>query len=139
MSRSVNRVTLIGNAGADPRVTETEKGTRVAHVSLATNRVFTVDGEEEQRTDWHRLTFWGRSADTVERYLRKGSRLYVEGRIEYGSYEKEGVTVPSVDVVVRDFVLLDPRENGGRRVDDHELGAAGTDESDEPEEAELGV
>lgn len=133
MSRSVNRVTLIGNAGADPRVTTTEKGTAVAHVSLATNRVFTVDGEEEKRTDWHRLTFWGRSADTVERYLRKGSRLYVDGRIEYGSYEKEGVTVPSVDVVVRDFVLLDPRENGARPVDDD--GA----EMDELEEAELGV
>lgn len=134
MSRSVNRVTLIGNAGADPRVSETEKGTRVAHVSLATNRVFTVDGEEERRTDWHRLTFWGRSADTVERYLRKGSRLYVEGRIEYGSYEKEGVDVPSVDVVVRDFVLLDPRENGGRPVGDATAGEAG-----EAEEAEVGV
>lgn len=133
MSRSVNRVTLIGNAGADPRVTTTEKGTAVAHVSLATNRVFTVDGEEEKRTDWHRLTFWGRSADTVERYLRKGSRLYVDGRIEYGSYEKEGVTVPSVDIVVRDFVLLDPRENGARPAD-----GAGS-ELDEAEEAGLGV
>ncbi len=137
MSRSVNRVTLIGNAGADPRVTETEKGTRVAHVSLATNRVFTVDGEEEQRTDWHRLTFWGRSADTVERYLRKGTRLYVDGRIEYGSYEKEGVTVPSVDIVVRDFVLLDPRENGGRRGDGE--GAAEGEEDEAEEEAGLGV
>lgn len=134
MSRSVNRVTLIGNAGADPRVTTTEKGTAVAHVSLATNRVFTVDGEEEKRTDWHRLTFWGRSADTVERYLRKGTRLYVDGRIEYGSYEKEGVTVPSVDIVVRDFVLLDPRENGGRPSEDGEDA-----ELDELEEAELGV
>lgn len=137
MSRSVNRVTLIGNAGADPRVTETEKGTRVAHVSLATNRVFTVDGEEEQRTDWHRLTFWGRSADTVERYLRKGTRLYVDGRIEYGSYEKEGVTVPSVDIVVRDFVLLDPRENGGRRSDGEGAGVGEEDEAEE--EAGLGV
>lgn len=137
MGRSVNRVTLIGNAGADPRVTETEKGTRVAHVSLATNRVFTVDGEEEQRTDWHRLTFWGRSADTVERYLRKGTRLYVDGRIEYGSYEKEGVTVPSVDIVVRDFVLLDPRENGGGRADGD--GAADAEEDEAGEEAGLGV
>lgn len=136
MSRSVNRVTLIGNAGADPRVSETEKGTPVAHVSLATNRVFTVDGEEEERTDWHRLTFWGRSADTVERYLRKGSRLYVDGRIEYGSYEKEGVTVPSVDIVVRDFVLLDRRENGGRRVDGGEGQIEGVEDG---EEAGLGV
>ncbi|MFB6240681.1 MAG: single-stranded DNA-binding protein [Gemmatimonadota bacterium] len=130
MSRSVNRVTLIGNAGGDPRVTETKKGTKVAHVSMATNRVFTVDGEEERRTDWHRLTFWGASAETVGRYLRKGSRLYVDGRIEYGSYEKEGVTVPSVDVVVRDFVLLDSAENGSRD---------GATEAEEREEAGLGA
>lgn len=111
MSRSVNRVILIGNAGSDPDVRETGKGTRVAHVSLATNRRYTIDGREKQRTDWHRLTFWGKNADTVERYLRKGTRVYVEGRIEYGSYERDEVTIPTTDVVVRDFVFLDPGES----------------------------
>lgn len=109
MSRSVNRVTLVGNAGSDPDVRETGKGTRVAHVSLATNRSYEVDGEEQRRTDWHRLTFWGRAAEAAERYVRKGTRLYVEGRIEYGSYERDGVTIPTVDVVVQDFVFLDGR------------------------------
>lgn len=113
MGRSVNRVTLIGNAGGDPRITETEKGTRVAHLSLATDRRFVVDDEERQRTEWHRLTFWGKNADTAELLLRKGSRIYVEGRIEYGAYERDGVEVPTTDIVVRHFVLLD-----GRRDDD---------------------
>ncbi len=109
MSRSVNRLTLIGNAGSDPEVRTTSRGTAVAHVSLATNRRYEVDGEEQQRTDWHRLTFWGRQAETAERFVRKGSRLYVEGRVEYGSYERDGVSIPTADVVVREFVLLDAR------------------------------
>lgn len=108
MSRSVNRVILVGNAGSDPDVRETQGGTRVAHVSLATNRLFSFNGRQQEKTEWHRLTFWGKRAGTVENYLRKGTRIYVEGRIEYGSYDRDGVSVPTTDVVVRDFVFLDP-------------------------------
>lgn len=109
MSRTVNRVILVGNAGSDPDLRETGTGTPVAHLSLATNRVFQRNGEEQRRTDWHRLTFWGRMAETVERYVRKGSRLFIEGRLEYGSFEREGISIPTVDVIVQDFVMLDPR------------------------------
>lgn len=126
MSRSVNRVILVGNAGSDPDVRETDKGTRVAHVSLATDRSYETDGGTRQRTDWHRLTFWGGAAETVEAYLRKGTRLYVEGRIEYGSYERDEVTIPTTDIVVRDFVFLDPRETPA---------SADGDGADEEEEA----
>ena len=110
MSRSVNRIILVGNAGSEPDVRQTAAGVTVAHVSLATNRVFNRDGELQRRTDWHRLTFWGKSAEAIEKYLRKGNRLFVEGRIEYGSYERDGVNVPTTDVIVQDFVFLDPRE-----------------------------
>lgn len=120
MSRSVNRVILVGNAGSDPDLRETSKGTPVAHVSLATNRIFKVDGREQQRTDWHRLTFWGGAAEAVGTYLRKGTRLYVEGRIEYGSYERDDVTIPTADVVVEDFVFLDPSERARERQDGDE-------------------
>ncbi len=109
MSRSVNRVILVGNAGSDPDVRETGTGTPVAHLSLATNRIFSRNGEIQRRTDWHRLTFWGRSVEIVERFVRKGARLYVEGRIEYGSFERDGISIPTVDVVVQDFVMLDRR------------------------------
>lgn len=112
MSRSVNRVILVGNAGADPDVRRTSNGRTVAHLSLATNRVFLREGEQQQRTDWHRLTFWSGAAETVERYVRRGSRIYVEGRLEYGSYDREGVSIPTADVIVQEFVMLD-RKNGG--------------------------
>lgn len=131
MSRSVNRVILIGNAGSDPDLQETGSGKRVAHLSLATNRVYRSDGEERRRTDWHRLTFWEKAAEIVERYVRKGARLYVEGRIEYGSYERDGVTIPTVDVVVQDFVMLDRRDAGAA--------AEGPDWLPEEEEAEEAV
>jgi single-strand DNA-binding protein len=118
MSRTVNRVTLLGNAGSEPDVRDTGSGTRVAHLSLATNRLFRQNGESHQRTDWHRLTFWGRQAETVERYVNKGAKLYIEGRIEYGSYDREGVAVPTVDVVVEEFVMLDPRPIDADEVDE---------------------
>ncbi|MDX1393192.1 MAG: single-stranded DNA-binding protein [Gemmatimonadota bacterium] len=109
MARTVNRVILVGNTGSDPELRETSSGTPVAHVSLATNRTFRRNGETQERTDWHRLTFWGRAAETIERYVTKGNRLYVEGRLEYGSFDRDGVPIPTVDVVVENFVMLDPR------------------------------
>lgn len=121
MARSVNRVTLVGNVGSDPDLRETGNGTPVAHLSLATDRRFRRNGELETRTDWHRLTFWGKAAETAGEYVRKGSRLFVEGRIEYGSYERDGVQIPTADIVVRDFVMLDGRLGGS---------VAGEDEPD---------
>ena len=112
MSRSVNRVILVGNAGSDPDVRETPSGSTVAHLSLATNRVFQHNGQEQRKTEWHRLTFWAGAAQTVEKWVRKGTRMYVEGRIEYGSYDRDGVTIPTADVIVQEFVFLDQRANG---------------------------
>jgi single-strand DNA-binding protein len=106
MSRSINKVILVGNIGRDPDVQTTAAGTRVAHVSLATSRRVPVDGGFEDRTEWHRLTMWDRLAQVAEEYVRKGDRVYVEGRIEYDSYEKNGVTVPTAEVQVRELVML---------------------------------
>ncbi len=112
MSRSVNRVILVGNAGADPDVRETPSGSTVAHLSLATNRTYQQNGQEQKKTEWHRLTFWAGAARTVEKWVRKGTRMYVEGRIEYGSYDRDGVMIPTTDVVVQEFVFLDQKPNG---------------------------
>ncbi|MCL7972846.1 MAG: single-stranded DNA-binding protein [marine benthic group bacterium] len=112
MSRSVNRVILVGNAGADPDVRETPSGSTVAHLSLATNRTYQQNGQEQKKTEWHRLTFWAGAARTIEKWVRKGTRMYVEGRIEYGSYDRDGVTIPTTDVVVQEFVFLDRKPNG---------------------------
>jgi single-strand DNA-binding protein len=110
MSRSVNKIILVGNVGQDPDVQETSNGTKVAHLSVATNRRMSGNGEElQERADWHRLTMWNRLAQFAEDYVSKGDRIYVEGRLEYDSYEREGVTIPTADVNVRELVLLSPR------------------------------
>lgn len=111
MSRSVNKVILVGNVGRDPDIRQTKNGTKVAHFSLATNRRRppTADEEVEERTDWHRLTLWNRLAQFAEDYVTTGDRLYVEGRLEYDSYERDGVSIPTVEVNVREVVLLSPR------------------------------
>lgn len=106
MSRSINKITLVGHVGRDPDVRETQSGKKVAHLSVATNRRTTVGGEEGERTDWHRLTFWGKLAQFAEDYIRTGERLYVEGRLEYDSYERDGVTIPSAEVHVDEVLLL---------------------------------
>lgn len=115
MSRSVNKIILVGNAGRDPDVQTTSGGTRVAHVSLATSRRIPRDGSVEERTEWHRLTLWDRLAEIAEDHVRKGDRLYVEGRMEYDSFERDGVTVPTAEVNVRELVMLGSPQ--GRRFD----------------------
>ena len=106
MSRSINKIILVGNVGRDPDIQVTQSGTKVAHLSLATSRRIPKNGAVEERTDWHRLTVWDRLAELVEDYVRKGDRLYVEGRMEYDSFEREGVTVPTAEVQVRELVML---------------------------------
>lgn len=113
MSRSVNRITLIGNVGRDPDIQQTKSGTKVAHFSLATNR--RVPGaDDEERTDWHRLTLWNRLAQFAEDYIRTGDRIYVEGRLEYDSYERDGVVIPTAEIVVREVVLLSAKAGAGQ-------------------------
>jgi len=107
MSRSLNKVMLIGNVGAEPEIRTVGSGTRLAKVSLATNRSFSDrSGQQQEKTEWHRLTFWDRLAEIVERYVKKGDRLYIEGRIEYSQTEDGGVTRYWTDIVVRDMVML---------------------------------
>jgi single-strand DNA-binding protein len=108
MSRSLNKVMLIGNVGSDPEIRTTSGGTRMAKLSLATNRSFTDrSGQQQEKTDWHRLTFWDRLVDVVEQYVKKGDRIYVEGRIEYSTTEDDkGNQRYWTDIIVREMVML---------------------------------
>ena len=106
MSRSVNKITLIGNVGRDPDIQQTKSGTKVAHFSIATNRRAPAGADQEERTDWHRLTLWSKQAQFAEDYIRTGDRIYVEGRLEYDSYERDGVVIPTAEVHVNEVVLL---------------------------------
>jgi single-strand DNA-binding protein len=116
MSRSLNRVTLIGNLGADPEVRSVGTGSRVANFSLATGRSWKdADGTPHERTDWHRVVVWGPRVDVVEQYLRKGERVYVEGEIQYRSYEDgEGVTRHVAEVNAREILLLGGRDHAAQ-------------------------
>ena len=109
MSRSVNKIILVGNVGRDPEVHTTQNGNKVAHISVATNRRVAPLEEGEERTDWHRLNLWGRLAQFTEDYVKTGDRVYVEGRLEYDSFEKDGTTIPTAEVTVKELVLLSPK------------------------------
>mgnify|MGYP001272482940 CR=1 FL=1 len=109
MSRTVNKVILVGNVGRDPDIHETKKGTKVVHLSLATNRPPFGDDPQE-RTDWHRLTLWAGLANFTEDNVKKGDRICIEGRLEYDAYKREGVKIPTADVTVREFVLLSTKK-----------------------------
>ncbi|MBI4544309.1 MAG: single-stranded DNA-binding protein [Gemmatimonadetes bacterium] len=114
MSRSLNKAMLIGNVGSEPEVRSTAGGVKVAKVSLATNRTFRDrSGQQQDKTEWHRLTFWDRLAEIVEQYVHKGDRLYVEGRIEYSQSEDDKGNVRYwTDVVVREMVMLSQPAGG---------------------------
>jgi single-strand DNA-binding protein len=108
MSRSLNKVMLIGNVGNEPEIKTTGSGTKIAKVSLATNRTFNDrSGQQQEKTEWHRLTFWDKMADLVDQYVKKGDRLYIEGRIEYSQTEDDkGNQRFWTDIVVREMVML---------------------------------
>ncbi len=108
MSRSLNKVQLIGNAGAAPEVRATSSGTRVAKLRLATNRTWKdPEGRQIDETDWHQLVFFGRLADVVEAHIAKGDRLYVEGRLHYSTSQRDDATTSYwTEIVVQDLVML---------------------------------
>ncbi|MDQ6831728.1 MAG: single-stranded DNA-binding protein [Gemmatimonadota bacterium] len=118
MSRSLNKVTLIGNLGADPEVRSTTGGGRVAQFSLATSRAWnSPSGEKQEKTEWHRCVVWNSKvstlADIVERYLKKGDKVYVEGRIEYRQWQdKEGQTKYTTEINVRELIMLSGKSGG---------------------------
>lgn len=120
MSRSLNKVTLIGNLGNDPEVRSTSGGNRVATFSLATSRSWNdASGSKQEKTEWHRCVVWNTKssqlADIVERYVKKGDKLYVEGRIEYRQWQdKDGQTRYSTEINVRELIMLGgPRGGAG--------------------------
>jgi single-strand DNA-binding protein len=126
MSRSLNKVTLIGNLGNDPEVRSTTGGNRVATFSLATSRSWNdASGSKQEKTEWHRCVVWNTKssqlADIVEKYVKKGDKLYVEGRIEYRQWQdKDGQTRYSTEINVRELIML----GGGRGSGDYDGEAA---------------
>jgi len=115
----LNKVTLIGNLGSDPEVRSTTGGNRVATFSLATSRSWNdASGSKQEKTEWHRCVVWNSKtstlADIVERYVKKGDKLYVEGRIEYRQWQdKDGQTKYSTEINVRELIMLGSGRGSG--------------------------
>jgi len=119
VSRSLNKVTLIGNLGNDPEIRSTTGGNRVATFSLATSRTWNdASGAKQEKTEWHRCVVWNSKgsqlADIVEKYVKKGDKLYVEGRIEYRQWQdKDGQTRYSTEINVRELIMLGGARGAG--------------------------
>ncbi|MES3032760.1 MAG: single-stranded DNA-binding protein [Gemmatimonadota bacterium] len=118
MSRSLNKVMLMGNLGNDPEVRSTAGGGKVASFSLATSRTWNdQSGNKQEKTEWHKCIAWNQGtqklADVVENYCKKGKPVYVEGAIEYRQWQdKEGQTRYSTEIRVRELILLGGRSDG---------------------------
>ena len=116
MARSLNKVMLIGNLGADPEVRYTAGGAAVANVRLATTDSWRDkdSGETQERTEWHRVVFFGRLAEIVEQYVKKGSQLFIEGRLQTRKWQdKEGVEKFTTEIVASDMQMLGGRGGAG--------------------------
>jgi single-strand DNA-binding protein len=114
MARGVNKVILVGNLGNDPDVKYTQGGMAITTLSLATTSVRKDrDGNSQEKTEWHRVKLFGKLGEIAGEYLRKGRQVYIEGRIEYGSYEKDGVKHYTTDIVADEMQMLGGGEGGG--------------------------
>ncbi|HYF04316.1 MAG TPA: single-stranded DNA-binding protein [Patescibacteria group bacterium] len=113
MSRSLNRVTLIGNVGKDPDVSFTQGGIPVARLSLATSESWKDrEGHVQEHTDWHFVVLWRGLAEIAQKYVRKGSKIYVEGKLKTRSYEeKDGTRKYVTEIVAENVLLLDRQQS----------------------------
>lgn len=114
---SLNKVILIGNAGKDPQVRYVGDTSKVARFSLCTTEYYTKNGERQGRSEWHEVSVWGKAADVVEKYVRKGSQLYVEGSIRTSAYtDKDGVERRMTEIAAQNIQLLGSRpQDDGRQ------------------------
>jgi len=115
MAKSVNKVILLGNVGKDPEIRSTPSGTMVANLTLATSDRFQdAQGNWQDRTEWHNLVAFKRTAEIIRDYVKKGSKLYIEGKIQTRSWDdkQSGQKRYKTEIIVNDLSLLSAREEG---------------------------
>lgn len=115
MGRSVNKVQIIGTLGRDPEMKYLPSGSAVVTVSVATDESYNDknSGQKVEKTEWHRLTAFGKLAEIIGQYLKKGSKAYFEGKLRTNEYEKDGIKRYSTEIVVNDMMMLDGRQDSG--------------------------
>ena len=119
---SVNKAILVGNLGSDPDIRYTPSGTAVANFSLATNEQWTnKDGEKTEKTEWHRIVAWGRLGEICGEYLKKGSQVYIEGRIQTRAWEdRDGNKRYTTEIIAQAMQMLGSsmKEGQARSIDE---------------------
>jgi single-strand DNA-binding protein len=116
MARGINKVILVGNLGNDPDVRYTANGAAVSNISLATSESWKdrESGEQQEKTEWHRVVFFGKLAEIVAEYLKKGSQVYVEGRLQTRKWQdKEGNDRYTTEIVANEMQMLGSRAGSG--------------------------
>jgi len=110
-SRGVNKAIIIGNVGSDPDIRTMPNGNQVVNLSIATSDEWKDKntGDKKEKTEWHRCVFFNKIADIAAQYVNKGSKLYIEGRLQTRSYEQDGVKKYSTEIVVNDMQMLDSK------------------------------
>lgn len=113
MKNGINKVTLVGNVGDDPKVNQFKENGKVVNFPMATNETYTDKaGQEINKVEWHRIVAWRKQADIIEKYVKKGDPLYVEGKIHTSSWEdKEGNKRYSTEIYCDNFLFLTTRGN----------------------------
>jgi single-strand DNA-binding protein len=116
MARGINKVIIVGNLGADPETRYSANGTAVTKIRVATSEVWKdkQTGDQQEKTEWHRVTAFGRLAEIMGEYLRKGSQVYIEGKLQTSTYEKEGQTHYSTDIIANEMQMLGGRPGGSQ-------------------------
>lgn len=115
MARTLNRATILGRLGQDPEVRTTPQGSTVCNLSVATSESYKDKNDQwAEITDWHRVTLWDRLADTASKYLKKGSKVYIEGKIRTRTWEdKDGNKRYMTEIIGNQLLLLDPKSSEG--------------------------
>ena len=132
MAGSVNKVIIVGNLGRDPEVRTMQSGDKVANFSVATSERWKDrnSGEMQERTEWHRVVIFGRTAEIAEQYLRKGSKVYIEGQLQTRKWEdnQTGQERYTTEIVIRPYrgemTMLDSRRDGGGMSESYDRGSS---------------
>ncbi len=132
-SRGINKVILVGNVGQDPETRYMPNGGAVTNLSIATSESWKDknSGEQQERTEWHRVVFYQRLAEIVAEYVKKGSKIYVEGSLRTRSWEQDGVKRYATEIIASEMQMLDGRgesrgDSGGRPMGDADAAPRGS-------------
>jgi single-strand DNA-binding protein len=123
MARGINKVIIVGTLGDDPKTRYTAAGSAVTNISLATNESWTdkQTGQKQERTEWHRVKFFGRLAEIAAEYLKKGKQVYIEGSLRTDKYtDKDGIERYSTDIIASEMQMLGGNDQQGHGKQDRQ-------------------